>query len=85
MTQSQKIDQILILIRAELNSATRMHGEFNSPHEGYAVMKEELDELWDLVKRQKQHADRQIGYLYAGEAKQVAAMAIRFILDFGRI
>lgn len=47
-----------------------------SLHEGYAVLKEEVDELWDAVKDQKASPAS-----IRKEAIQVAAMAIRFIKD----
>ena len=64
---------------AELQRAKAAHRNFNSGHEGYAVIREEVDELWDAIKRQK-------GYnTYSGpaahEAVQVAAMALRFLVD----
>jgi len=34
----------------ELESAEEKFGPFNSAHEGYAVILEELDELWEAVK-----------------------------------
>ena len=49
--------------------------KFVSYHEGYAVLKEELDELWDEIKG-SQNKDR-----LREEAIQVGAMAIRFIND----
>lgn len=48
-----------------------------SAHEGFAILDEERDELWDEVK--DNHPDR-IERMRA-EAIQVAAMAIRFIED----
>jgi len=47
----------------------------NSTHEGYAVILEELDELWDTVKKNEPKK------LMRAEAVQVAAMSLRFILD----
>lgn len=47
---------------------------FNSAHEGYAVIAEELDELWDDVKADE--VERSIA-----EAIQVGAMALRYIAD----
>lgn len=48
----------------------------NSPHESYAVLLEEVDELWHEIKdRDAQPADIQ------AEAVQVAAMAIRLLVD----
>lgn len=55
----------------------RARGKFNpmrGPHEGYAVILEELDELWDAVKRNDNAHARK-------EAKQVAAMALAFMLE----
>ena len=50
---------------------------FNSYHEGYAVIKEELDELWEEVKKYpKQDNDN-----LKKEATQIGAMALRFIYD----
>ena len=62
----------------ELNVATQLHGPFNSAHEGYAVIKEELDELWDEIKLKR--SERNPVNLRE-EAVQVAAMAIRFLVD----
>ncbi len=55
-----------------------MNGPFNSAHEGYAVILEELDELWDEVK--KKQAERSSETLKK-EAVQVGAMAMRFLVD----
>jgi len=51
-----------------------------SSHEGYAVILEELDELWDEVKGNKR--DR-AAYKEAmkKEAIQVAAMALAFLVE----
>lgn len=60
----------------EFLSATEKFGSFNSTHEGYAVILEELDEMWDAIKANDiMHA--------LEEAKQVAAMALRFMYDLG--
>lgn len=64
-------------IDSELFRACHVFQAFKSDHEGYAVILEELDELWDAVKaNDAKHA--------RAEAVQVAAMAIRFILDSER-
>jgi hypothetical protein len=63
---------------AELTRArAAFPGRFNTPHEGWAVLREEVDELWDEVKGK--HPDRQARM--RTEAVQVAAMALRFIED----
>jgi uncharacterized protein CbrC (UPF0167 family) len=63
-------------IEAELVKARAKHAAMNSAHEGYAVILEELDELWDEIKAQVQDKAKM-----RKEAIQVAAMAARFIQD----
>ena len=59
----------------EYAQATKKFGKFASTHEGYAVILEEIDELWDEIK---QNADKSS---MRKEAVQVAAMGFRFIID----
>ena len=69
-------EDYMLQILEEYKSATEKFGKFNSPHEGYAVIKEELDELWDCIKDkycQKEEMKK--------EAIQVGAMALRFLVD----
>ncbi|KLU66321.1 hypothetical protein DEAC_c17200 [Desulfosporosinus acididurans] len=49
---------------------------FNSRHEGYGVILEELDELWDEVKKRNPDVKNM-----RSEAVQVAAMAMKFIMS----
>ena len=69
-----QIARIMNDIEVELRNAVRKFKPFNSAHEGYAVLKEEVDELWDDIKDNNRHG----AWV---EARQVAAMAARFILD----
>lgn len=69
------VRKTLFEVKKELERATEKFSKFASPHEGYAVIKEELEELWDLVKRNESKS------LMRDEAIQVAAMAIRFVVD----
>lgn len=62
----------------ELATARERFKPFNSAHEGYAVLLEEVDELWDEVKKKPADRDRK---LMREEAIQVAAMAMRFVLE----
>lgn len=39
------------LVKEELARARQNHGPQNSYHEGYAVLLEEVDELWEEVKK----------------------------------
>jgi NTP pyrophosphatase (non-canonical NTP hydrolase) len=65
---------ILEMVYREFNKAQNKFPPFNSSHEGYAVLKEEVDELWQEVKHGTKEAARE-------EAIQVAAMALRFLND----
>ena len=67
-------DQIIEQVKAELYRATRQHGPMKSGHEGYAVILEEMDELWHEIKHGTKSKARK-------EAVQVAAMAIRLIAN----
>jgi hypothetical protein len=60
----------------EVFRAREKHAAMNGPHEGYAVILEELDELWDEIK-----PDRGRDPSARKEAIQIAAMAIRYVLD----
>jgi hypothetical protein len=71
-------DKILAEVLAELNAATERFPAMNSAHEGYAVILEEVHELFDHV-RVKQGL--RITHRMRREAIQVAAMAVRFALD----
>jgi len=67
------IDNILEQVKAELLRASQLHGSlFRSAHEGYAVLKEEVDELWEDIKKNYTAAS-------VSEAVQVAAMAVKYI------
>lgn len=74
---SDEIDIVLGHLKTELMSAMTKHGPMHGPHEGYSVILEELDELWDEVKKKGGGRDA----LAEKEALQVAAMACRYILD----
>jgi len=65
------------LVRAELEKASKHHGGlFASLHEAYAVLLEEVDEVWEITK-QKESA-RDLEHL-RHELIQVAAMAVKAI------
>lgn len=70
------LEQIFSDILNELITAKKKFNDFHSYHEGYAVIKEEYEELWDEIKKKKPEKE----FLYE-EAMQLATMAIRFIID----
>ena len=66
------------LVMEELKRARKMHGPVNSIHEGYAIILEELDEVWDEVK--KKTKERDLDNLFK-ELIQVSAMAQKMAED----
>lgn len=66
---------ILDEIHIELNWAKNNWPPFNSAHEGFAILKEEVDELWECVRTKQKNRDLK---QMKKEAIQVAAMAVRF-------
>ena len=66
----------------EAEQAKKTYGSFNSTHEMYAVLKEEVDEFWDVVKK---NTERNYGMAkfkvpdLTAELIQIAAIAIRAI------
>lgn len=63
---------------AELQKAMGAWPVFNSAHEGYAVLLEEVHELWDHVKTNQKRRDHEA---MRKECIQIAAMAMRFALE----
>jgi hypothetical protein len=66
----------LLNILYELYMSNIKYGDFNSYHEGYAILLEEVDELWYEIKNNKIDGfeDR-----IKNEAKQVSAMALKLM------
>lgn len=65
-------------VHNEFTFASQKYDRFNSAHEGYAVLKEELDELWEEVRKKREK--RSVKQMRR-ECVQIAAMAVRFIYD----
>jgi Mg2+ and Co2+ transporter CorA len=67
-------------IQKEVLKAESNYGNFNSTHEAYAVLKEEVDEFWDVIKK---NTERNYGLpeykvkALIPELIQIAAIAIR--------
>jgi hypothetical protein len=73
-----RIDAVTTEVLHEVKRAMGKFAPFNSAHEGWAVLREEVDELWDEVKKNSKVRDRE---KLRTEAIQCAAMAVRFVLD----
>lgn len=70
------------LVNAEYLSAARHHKPLNSLHEAYAVILEEVDELWDHVRQKASMRDRAA---VLNELVQIAAMCQRTATDLAFI
>jgi len=71
-----RIMAILGLSIEELEKASSKFPKFASDHEGYAVLLEEVDEMWDEIKKNNKVNTKM-------ECIQVIAMAIRLLHDMG--
>jgi len=65
-------------IEHEMRRAIAKYGPFTSSHEGYAVLLEEVDELWDEIKNNKLEGTESRQFM---EATQVGAMAGKFLVS----
>ena len=74
--EDDRMSGLFVLANHELARARAKHGPMHSHHEAYAVLLEELDEVWDEVKRQTPDPQRIIA-----ELVQVAAMCARWAED----
>jgi hypothetical protein len=74
----ERSTEVLNAIHTEFCRAAKKFPKFNSAHEGYAVLLEEIDELWDEVKLN--HSDQSKRRMRE-EAIQIGAMAMRFVID----
>ncbi len=64
----------------EVYEAENVYPSMNSLHEAYAVIKEEVEEWWDEVKKKPAARDRK---LLRKELVQVVAMCVRTARDLG--
>jgi hypothetical protein len=63
---------------SELARADTLHGNYNSYHEAYAVILEELDEFWEIVREKSNRRDHRHAY---NELVQLAVTCIRAARD----
>ena len=74
----RKACDAIVDVSNELWCAMKVYPKFASPHEGAAILREEFDELWEIVRLKPQNRST---IRMRSEAKQIAAMAIRFMVD----
>jgi len=66
------------LVTEELARARKTHGPHVSYHEGYAILLEEVDELWEEVKRKSNHRNHEDAL---AELVQIASCAQKMAED----
>ena len=71
--------QCLVLAEKEYLRSNELYPMFHSTHEGYAVIKEEVDELWDYIKTSKTVSPSPA---QRSEVIQIMAMCIKFLESF---
>lgn len=72
----------LVDVKEEYKRVAKEHGPaYHSPHEGYGEILEELDELWDEVRRKPKNRDPRAMY---AECVQIAARATKFAISLGK-
>jgi hypothetical protein len=66
------------LVKAELVKVRNMNNKIKSYHEGWAILFEEVDELWEEVRKKSTNRDKKNALL---ECVQIAAVAQRMAED----
>lgn len=71
------LDDIVNQMKRECRNSIEINGDFNTLHEGFAFLKEEVDELWEEIKKNPKN-NNDVAIII--EAIQVGAMAMAIIL-----
>ena len=74
-----RMSNVLVEITIEIKKSRDAHGLFMGSHEGYAVILEEVEELWDEVKKKDRNFENM-----KKECIQIAAMAIMAVGHFSQ-
>lgn len=78
LNEREFTDSVLNDIDHEVDRAVAKHGHYNSPHEAYGVLLEEVDEFFDEVRKQKADVSKEN---MRKELTQIAAVCVRAIHD----
>jgi len=78
----KKLNAILSEVHVEASEARMKFHSYHSMHEGYAVLLEEMDELWEEIKNPQEARDL---HKIRKELVQVASVAVLFLYDFENI
>lgn len=78
-------DMVLMAAQEELDSAVAQHGLFHSPHEAWAVLYEEFQELAEqagIVDEYRRNIDKLFGYVR--KDKKVDCVYLQLIYDWAK-
>ena len=68
------------MVENEIKNAKKKYGHFNSTHEIYGVLTEEVEEFWEIVKEPNHKMDDEYkSTRMISELSQVAAISLRAI------
>lgn len=76
-----KLEECSNKIQSEYFDAKQKHKPFHNLHEAYAIMKEEFDEFWEIVKLKQSRNPTRVRRAKQ-EALQIAAMALGVLYEF---
>jgi hypothetical protein len=79
--KDEAIKKVVCEVATEVVRASMMFEPMNSPHEAHSVIEEEFDEYWDEVKAYNPRKNRDTRPRQREELIQLAAMAVRAIVD----
>ena len=75
---NDQVMKALYMVYEEYQKAIAKNERYHNAHEGYAVIKEEFDELWDEIRKKESARSKEAMTL---EAVQTCAMLIRFLVE----
>ncbi len=79
MFNTEKMNiEVRAIMEEVLRAKTMFPGDFANQHEAYAVILEEVDELWDEIKKNQRNYDLAA---QRKEAIQAAAMLVRLLVE----
>jgi hypothetical protein len=84
LENKDKEEEFFSLVKKEYKKARINYSPFHSTHEGIAVIQEEVDELWDMVKNNKGRTIKDGNHMMAKECVQIAAMAYAFSRELNK-
>lgn len=80
--EGRRPDKAIEMIREEYEKAISEHEPFHSAHEGYGVIKEEFDELWEEIRKKESAQSKEA---MAEEAIHTCVTLLRFLVEVCKV